>query len=249
MRVEIFPVAGLPEIGRGQDLAEAIADAVAKQATPLENGDVVVVTQKIVSKSEGRLVPLASVIPSPMALAWGSEHGTDARLLELVLRESRRIVRMERGLIIAETVHGFICANAGVDLSNVDGGTHAALLPDDPDRSARAIRDGLHDRTGREVAVVISDTFGRPFREGLVNTAIGIAGMRPLKSYVGRTDPHGYPLQASVQALADEVAAAAGLAAGKLDRVPVTVARGVPFVAEEGSVQEIIRDPSRDLFR
>jgi coenzyme F420-0:L-glutamate ligase/coenzyme F420-1:gamma-L-glutamate ligase len=249
MRVEIFGLAGLPEIDRGADLASLIVQAAQRQDTPLEPGDVLVVTQKIVSKAEGRLVPLAGIVPSPLATSWGGAHGADPRLVELVLRESRRIVRMERGVIIAETSHGFVCANAGVDLSNVDGGTHAALLPEDPDRSARAIRDGLRTLAGYDVAVIVSDTFGRPFREGLVDVAIGVAGMRPLASYVGRTDPHGYPLKATVQASADEIAAASGLASGKLDRVPVTVARGVRFIAEEGTARDLLRAKERDLFR
>jgi coenzyme F420-0:L-glutamate ligase / coenzyme F420-1:gamma-L-glutamate ligase len=249
VRVEILGITGLPEIAKGTDLAAEIVAAAGAQETPLRSGDVLVVTQKIVSKAEGRLVALQTVTPSPLAVAWAAEHGTDARLVELALRESRRVVRMDRGVLIAETKHGLVCANAGVDLSNVDGGLHAALLPDDPDRSARAIRDGVRARTGCEVAVIVSDTFGRPFREGLVNTAIGVAGMHPLASYVGRADPQGYPLKASVQALADEIAAASGLCAGKLDRVPVTIVRGVAFATEESSMGALLRPKERDLFR
>lgn len=249
MKLELTGIEGLPEVQRGADLAALIAGGASQMGDPLRRGDVVVVTQKIVSKSEGRIVPLADVVPSTFATQWARAHGGDPRLVELVLRESRRIVRMDRGVIITETHRGHVCANAGVDLSNVGGGDVASLLPEDADESARRIREGLAVRTGLELAVVVSDTFGRAFREGLVNVAIGVAGLRPLKSYVDARDPAGLTLRSTVQALADEVAAAAGLVAGKLNRTPVVIVRGLAYDAGEGSARTLQRDAERDLFR
>jgi coenzyme F420-0:L-glutamate ligase/coenzyme F420-1:gamma-L-glutamate ligase len=250
MNVSLMAIEGLPEFGPGADIAALVADGTARAGVPLLRGDVLVVTQKIVSKAEGQLVRLADVTPSSFAAAWGAAHRCDPRLVELVLRESRRIVRMDRGLLITETHHGLVCANSGVDVSNIDGGEIAAILPRDPDASARRIRDALVARLGHDVAVVISDTFGRPWREGLVNVAIGVAGLAPLKSYVDARDPKGFALKATVQALADEVAAASGLVARKLNRVPAVVVRGVSYEATEGGgAKELIRPPERDLFR
>jgi coenzyme F420-0:L-glutamate ligase/coenzyme F420-1:gamma-L-glutamate ligase len=250
MNVSLMAIEGLPEFGPGADIAALVADGAIRAGVPLLRGDVLVVTQKIVSKAEGQLVRLADVTPSSFASAWGTAHRCDPRLVELVLRESRRIVRMDRGLLITETRHGLVCANSGVDVSNVDGGEVAAILPRDPDASARRIRDALVARLGHDVAVVISDTFGRPWREGLVNVAIGVAGLVPLKSYIDARDPKGFGLKATVQALADEVAAASGLVARKLNRVPAVVVRGVSYEAtEEGGAKELIRPPERDLFR
>ena len=186
MRLELIGLRDLPEIQPGDDLAAQIVTAALRAGEPLCPGDILVVTQKIVSKAEGRLVQLSDVVPSPFAAQWAITHRCDARVVELVLRESRRIVRMDRGVLIAETHHGFVCANAGVDLSNVAGGQWATLLPVDPDASANRVRDGVTARTGNPVAVVVSDTFGRPWREGVVNIAIGTAGFSPLRSYVGR---------------------------------------------------------------
>jgi len=247
--IQIMALEGLPEIDPGANLAGLIHRAVMKQGTPLANRDILMVSQKIVSKAEGRLVPLDSVVPSHFARQIGQEQKRDPRLVELILRESRRIVRMDKGLLIVETHHGFVCANAGVDLSNVTGGDVASLLPEDPDASATKIRDGLRALAGVDLAVVVTDTFGRPWREGLINVAIGVAGLRPLRSFLGMRDPQGYPLQATVQAVADELAAAADLLFGKLDRVPVAIVRGFPYEAGEGSIQELIRPPDRDLFR
>jgi coenzyme F420-0:L-glutamate ligase/coenzyme F420-1:gamma-L-glutamate ligase len=192
---------------------------------------------------------LRDVVPSLFAAEWGRAHRCDARHIELVLRESRRIVRMDRGVLITETHHGFVCANAGVDLSNVAGGEVAALLPEDPDASARRIRDGLIARAGVDLAVIISDTFGRPWREGLTNVVIGVAGLVPLTSYVDAHDPGGFALKATVQALADEVAAASGLVARKLNRIPAVIVRGLSYDAGEGSFRDLIRPSERDLFR
>jgi coenzyme F420-0:L-glutamate ligase/coenzyme F420-1:gamma-L-glutamate ligase len=247
MNVALSALADLPDITPGDDIAELIAVAAARQ-NPLQTGDVVVVTQKVVSKAEGQLVRLADIAPSVFAHQWGTRFGCDPRVVELVLRESRRVVRMDRGVLIVETRHGFVCANAGVDLSNVDGGATATLLPEDPDASAERIRTQLVARTGCEVAVIISDTFGRPWREGLVNVAIGIAGIAPLRSHVGTRDPQGFSLQASIAATADEIAAAAGLVSGKVDGLPVVVVRGLVY-ERTGSARDLLRKPEGDLFR
>jgi len=249
MKVELFAIEGLPDVVPGDDIAELIALGIRRLGERLEPGDIVVVTQKIVSKAEGRMIRLSEVTPSAFAVQWGTESGTDPRIVELVLRESRRIVRMDRGVLIAETHQGLVCANAGVDLSNVAGGEVATLLPVDPDASARRIRTGLHAVGGVEVPVVISDTFGRPWREGLVNVAIGIAGFSPLRSYVGSRDPQGFPLQATIEALADELSAAAGLVSSKLNRTPAVLVRGVLYEAGEGSARDLLRAPERDMFR
>jgi coenzyme F420-0:L-glutamate ligase / coenzyme F420-1:gamma-L-glutamate ligase len=249
MKIEVIGIEGLPEFGPGADVADIVALGAERAAEPLRRGDVVVVTQKIVSKAEGRLVPLRDVVPSRFAAEWARAHRCDPRHIELVLRESRRIVRMDRGVLITETYHGFVCANAGVDLSNVAGGDVAALLPEDPDASARRIREGLIARAGVELAVIISDTFGRPWREGLTNVAIGVAGLVPLTSYVGARDPAGLALEATVQALADEVAAVSGLVARKLNRIPAVIVRGLTYDAGQGSYRDLIRPPERDLFR
>jgi len=232
----------------GSDIAALVAEGAAENGTPLGRGDVVVITQKIVSKAEGRLVALRDVAPSPFAETWARTHRCDPRLIELVLRESRRIVRMDRGVLIAETHHGFVCANAGVDLSNVAGGEVAALLPVDPDASARRIRDGLLDRTALELAVVISDTFGRAFREGQVNVAIGVAGLIPRKSYLDARDPAGLALRATVQPLADEVAAASGLVGQKLNRIPVVIVRGLAYERGDGRIADLFSRPGNGPF-
>jgi coenzyme F420-0:L-glutamate ligase/coenzyme F420-1:gamma-L-glutamate ligase len=250
MKLEVIGIEGLPEFAPGANVAELVADGAARAGTPLRRGDIVVITQKIVSKAEGRLVPLGEIVASSFAVDWAAAHRCDPRLVELVLRESRRIVRMERGVIIAETRHGFVCANAGVDLSNVAGGEVAALLPEDPDRSARKIRDLLSARIGAPVAVIISDSFGRPWREGLVNVAIGVAGLAPLSSYVDAKDPGGFELKATVQAVADEIAAASGLVSRKLNRIPAVLVRGASYdLEDEAGARSLIRPPDRDLFR
>jgi coenzyme F420-0:L-glutamate ligase/coenzyme F420-1:gamma-L-glutamate ligase len=231
----------------GDDLAALIAAAVAP--TPLQTGDVVVVTQKVVSKAEGRLVALATITPSPFAQAIAAAHGKDPRHVEVVLRESRRIVRMDRGILIAETRHGFICANAGVDASNVPGTDVVSLLPEDPDASAERIRAGLRARLGVEVGVVVSDTFGRVWRLGQTNVAIGVAGVRPLVDYVGQRDPYGYDLRVTQLAVADEIAAAAELVMGKVSGVPVAVVRGLAHLLGEGRARDLVRPPETDLFR
>lgn len=247
-RYEVVGVEGLPEIAPGDDLARLITEAARRQGTPLSSRDLLVVTQKIVSKSEGRVIRLSEVTPSPRARALAEEIGRDPRLTEVILGESRRVVRKDKGVLIVETRHGWVCANAGVDQSNVDPDT-ACLLPEDPDRSARALRERLLELTGHELAIVVADTFGRPWREGLTNVAVGLAGFLPLKSYLGKRDPAGHVLQATILALADEVAGAAEPVMGKLSRIPVAIVRGLDWDAGDGSSRELLRDAARDLFR
>jgi coenzyme F420-0:L-glutamate ligase / coenzyme F420-1:gamma-L-glutamate ligase len=246
--VQIIPLTGLPEVVRGDDLARLLVEAAQRQRLVIKQGDVFVVAQKIVSKTEGRIVRLDSVKPSEQAERWGAEYQKDPRLIEIVLREASSILRMERGVIIAKTRHGFVCANAGVDASNVPIGA-ALLLPEDPDRSARTLQEQLARAFGVHVAVIISDTFGRPWREGLVNVALGVAGMSPLVDYRGQPDAHGKMLQATMIALADELAAASGLVMGKLNRVPAAILRGLPMSQGMGSGRDLIRPAEKDLFR
>ena len=247
-RYEVIGIEGLPEIHRGDDLAGLVVQAARAQETPLEAGDLLVVSQKIVSKTEGRIVSLASVVPSREAAQIAEEIGRDPRLVEVILRESRRVVRKAPGVLIVETHHGWICANAGVDQSNVDAET-ACLLPEDSDRSARQLRESLCGLTGHDLGIIIADTFGRPWREGLTNVAIGVAGLEPIKSYLGEKDPAGYVLQATILAVADELASAAEPVMGKLDRIPVVIIRGLDWPRGETGSRALIRDPARDLFR
>jgi coenzyme F420-0:L-glutamate ligase/coenzyme F420-1:gamma-L-glutamate ligase len=247
-RFEVIGVQGIGEVHPGDDLGRLIVEAAAAQATPLLDGDLLVVGQKIVSKAEGRLVRLDDVTPSPAAVAMAAQLGRDARLVEVILRECRRIVRMDRGVLIAETHHGWICANAGVDQSNVER-DWVALLPEDPDRSARRLREAVRERAGVEPAIIIADTFGRPWREGLTNVAIGVSGVAPLRSYLGERDPAGRELQATILALADELAGAAEVVMGKLDRIPVAIVRGLRLAPGEEGSKPLLRDPARDLFR
>ena len=244
--LEVLPVEGIPEVRPGDDVAGLVAGAVGED---LRAGDVVVVTHKILSKAEGRLVALSTVEPSAFAKGFAARYGKDARQIEVVLRESRRVVRMDRGLIISETHHGFVCANAGVDASNVPGEDVVCLLPVDPDASAERVREALAARAGAELAVIVSDSFGRAWREGIANVAIGVAGMQPLADYRGETDSHGFSLAASVLAIADELASAAELVMGKTAGIPVAVVRGYPYERAAGTGQALIMSPERDLFR
>jgi coenzyme F420-0:L-glutamate ligase/coenzyme F420-1:gamma-L-glutamate ligase len=247
-RYEVIAVEGLPEIRRGDDLARLMVEAARRQDTPIRDRDLLVVSQKIVSKTEGRLVRLSEVTPSTRALTVAEEIGRDPRLVEVILSESRRVVRQDKGVLIVETHHGWICANAGVDQSNVDADT-ACLLPEDSDRSAAQLRERLRELTGHDLAIVVADTFGRPWREGLVNVAVGLAGFQPIVSYLGKEDPAGHVLQATILALADELASAAEPVMGKLDRIPVVIIRGLDWERGEGSSRALMRDPARDLFR
>lgn len=239
--IEIRPVEGLPEIQEGDDVATLIAERA-----QLQDGDVLVVAQKAVSKAEGRVVRLADVEPSEEAESLAA--GEDPRRLEVVLRESKRIVRTRPPLVIAETRHGFVCASAGVDSSNAPGRETVVLLPEDPDASAARLRERLRELTGAEVGVIVSDSFGRPWRQGTTDVAIGVAGIRPLLDLRGRRDPTGYELHATVIATADELAGAAELVLGKTSGIPVAVIRGAD-VAGEGSARDLVMPADRDLFR
>ena len=245
--LRVIGVGGLPDVSAGDDVAALVREAADIQGTPLADGDVLIVTQKIVSKAEGRVIALAEVEPGPEALRLAQETEKDPRLVELILRESRRIVRQAGPVLITETRHGFVCANAGIDASNVGEG-FVSLLPEDPDRSAAGIRAALRE-SGVEVAVIISDTFGRPWREGHTNVAVGIAGMEAFVDYVGRVDPYGNELRVSTLAVADELAAAAELVMGKLSRVPVAIVRGYEYPKGCGTARDMVRPPERDLFR
>lgn len=247
--LRIIPLRGMPEIHPGDDLAAAIGDAIAARALTLQGGDVLVVAQKVVSKAEGALVQLAQIDPSALASTFAAAWGKDARHVEVVLREAKRVVRMERGVLIVETKHGFVCANAGVDTSNVAGPETLSLLPRDADASARGLRDALRARFGVAVAVVISDTFGRPWREGQTNIAIGVAGMLPMLSYVGQPDVNGYEMRVTALCVADELAGAAELVQGKVENVPAAIVRGASYEAGEGSIASVVRPPERDLFK
>jgi coenzyme F420-0:L-glutamate ligase / coenzyme F420-1:gamma-L-glutamate ligase len=247
-RYEVIGIGGLGEIRSGDDVARLVIEAAAAQGTPIAGHDVLVIGQKVISKAEGRTLRLSEVEPSPATRRMAENLGRDPRLLEVVLRESRRVVRMDKGVVITETHHGWICANAGVDQSNVDADT-VALLPEDSDRSARAFRERVHALTGAEVAVIVADTFGRPWREGLTNVAIGLAGMAAMRDYVGMPDSAGRPLQMTVLAVADELAAAAELVMGKLDRIPAAIVRGLSLPIDDGGSKPLLREPARDLFR
>jgi len=248
-RLTITAVNGLPEIRPGDDLVRLIADAARAQSDRIEDGDIVVIAQKIVSKSEGRIVRLADVVPGARAKEMAAESGKDARQIEVVLSESGKIVRWERGILICETRHGFVCANAGVDRSNAGAPDTVVLLPVDPDASAMRLRDSFRALTGATVAVVVTDTFGRAWREGHTNVAIGIAGLPALKRYVGQRDPEGYELRVTEIAVADEIAAAAELVMGKLDRCPVAIVRGFTLDEPPETAREYVRPADRDLFR
>ena len=247
--LHIIGLLGIPIVTPGMDLAALIQQAATAASLPLQAGDILVVTQKVVSKAEGHLIHLKDVTPSPLAKNFARQWGKDPRHVEVVLQQSRRIVKMDRGVLITETHHGFICANAGVDQSNIEGEEVVAVLPPDPDASARAIRQALRERLGFDVAVIISDTFGRPWRHGLVNIAIGLSGIEAIKDYTGQLDAQGYELRVTALAIADELAAAAELVMNKLDNVPVAVIRGYEYPRGEGSLAQLIRAAERDLFR
>ena len=251
--LRIIPIRHIGEISPGVDLGLVIFDALRQQELTLDEGDIILVTQKIVSKAEGMLVNLDEVQPSEFARAIAERYNKDAQHVEVVLRESKRIVRMDHGVIISETRHGFICANAGVDESNINGQRQVALLPVDSDASARQLHARLQVLSGREpppaIAVIITDTWGRPWRNGQVNMAIGLAGMDALADYRGQLDPYGYEMHASVIGVADELAAAAELVMGKVDRVPVALIRGYRYQPGNSGIQSMMRDSATDMFR
>lgn len=247
--VSVIGLTGLPLVKPGDELASMIVDAASRQKTPIAEGDVVVVTHTVVSRSEGSIVDLGAIEPSDFARRLASEHGKDPRLVELILSNSKRIVRMRAGILIAETRHGFVCANAGVDVSNVSGGSKAVTLPEDPDASAERIRRGIKDLTGVEVAVLVSDTHGRPLRRGQVNVAIGASGIEPLYDRRGEPDLHGRSLRAKIIAAADEICGAAELVIGQAaEGIPAAIVRGYRYRRGRSSARRLIRDEQEDLF-
>ena len=250
-RIEIIPIPVVPDIKAGDNLDIIILESMNNANEFLSEGDIVVVAQKVISKAEGRLIDLKLVNPSEKSLQIAKQNDKDPRLIELILNESVDILRLARGILIVETKRGLICANAGVDQSNVEkSNDYAALLPDDADLSARELRHSLKRKTGIDVAVVITDTFGRPFREGQINVAIGIAGIQPIKSYIGTLDMYGKKLKVTEIAVVDEIASAAELQMGKSERIPVVIIRGYVYqMVETSSLSQLLRARGKDLFR
>ncbi|MFZ0292429.1 MAG: coenzyme F420-0:L-glutamate ligase [Candidatus Sulfotelmatobacter sp.] len=249
VEIQLIPIPLADDIQSGDSLSEKLTASMRRRKFAFAPGDILVIKHKIVSKAEGRIIDLATIDPSAESIAWAKKYKLDARVIELAVRESRTVIRRKNGVLITETQHGFICANSGVDVSNVDGGRHALLLPADPDRSARKLHRELKKRTKLAVPVLITDTFGRPWREGLIDFCIGIAGMKALRDDRGQHDPHGYTLQASLEAIADELAAAAGLVCGKLNRTPACIIRGFPYEPTRGRARDLLRPAANDLFR
>jgi coenzyme F420-0:L-glutamate ligase / coenzyme F420-1:gamma-L-glutamate ligase len=231
------------------EMDAVILRTIRQNRLEMQDGDILVVAHKIVSKAEGRIVNLAAVKPSRRAIKMAKEHGKDSRIMELILKESRQILRAKNGIIVSETKHGLICANAGIDQSNVEGDA-AVLLPVDPDYSASRLKDAVKEKTGKEIAVIISDTFGRPFREGQTNVAIGVAGIKPIKSHIGLRDMYGRKLSVSEIAVVDEIASAAELVMGKSNGVPAAIVRGYRFErVAKSSAKSLQRLRRQDLFR
>ena len=247
--LRIIPLAVNEDVLPGAVLAAVLLTALQHQKQKLVAGDILVLKHKIVSKAEGQFVKLDDICPSASSRAWALRHDLDPRVVELGLTQSRRIVRRKRGVLITETRHGLVCANSGVDVSNVNGGRHALLLPEDPDRSAAQLHRELKNRLKLSIPVIITDSFGRPWREGLTETAIGVAGMKAMHDYRQQRDPHGYTLEASVEAIADELACAAGLVCGKLARTPACIIRGFRYRPGRGNASDLIRPAATDLFR
>lgn len=248
-RLEVVGVEGLPEIEAGDDLAALIVDAAVAAGEPLADRDIVVITSKIVSKAEGCAIELADVDPSPFATSWAERWDKDPRLVEVVLRESKRVIRQIGPVLITETHHGFCCANSGVDQSSSGAHERVLVLPRDSDASARRFRQRFGE-LGVDVAVIISDTFGRPWREGQTDVAIGVAGMHPLRSYIGQVDPHGHEFRVQEICAADELTAAAELVKGNTSRVPVALIRGYEWDTDDAATMApVLRDSERDLFR
>ena len=251
-RIQVIGITGLPEVRPGDPLGKSIVDAASSQGTSIEANDILIVSQKVVSKTEGRLVDLRTVRPSPFARQLAASSGRDPRVVELVLQESRAIVRMDlsRGILITETQHGFVCANAGIDASNVPGDDIVALLPIDPDRSATQIQQQVGQALdGGDVAVLITDTFGRAWREGHTDFAIGAAGIESIKDYRGTRDTAGKVLKVTRMAVADELASAAELVMGKAVAVPAAIIRGYPFRRSSAGAKSLVREAATDLFR
>jgi coenzyme F420-0:L-glutamate ligase/coenzyme F420-1:gamma-L-glutamate ligase len=249
-RVQIIGVRGLPIVKKRDDLAKLICIAAERQGTPIEDGDIIVVTHVVVSRVEGNVVNLDEVTPSEFAKNIAQQVEKDPALVETILRESKSIVRMRDKHLICETRHGLVCANAGVDKSNVPGERNVTLLPRNPDRSARIIRQGIRKLTGKDVAVIISDTHGRPLREGEINIAIGVAGIKPIRPHIGETDLFGYTLKVKRTAIADELASAAELVIGQTNEgIPAAIIRGYQYPkTEKTSAKMLIRERKKDLF-
>ncbi len=251
--VTLIPIDGLPEIKPGDDLVGLLLAALRTSGDGFEQGDVLALAQKVVSKSEGRIRKLSEVVPGPEAERMAAESGKDAKALQAVLDETARIVRWQRGVLIVETKHGFVCANAGVDHSNAGAPDTLILLPVDPDASAAGIRARIRHETAVDVPVVITDTFGRAWREGHVNVAIGISGLPALRRYIGEFDPDGYEMRVTEIAIADEIAAATELVMGKLDRRPAAIVRGLPlpplFEGQSETAHTYVRSHDKDMFR
>ena len=243
MVLEIIPIKIQEEIANDVNLVPLILES-----SEINDGDILVFSQKIVSKNEGRMLSLSSVNPSLLANGIASSYGKDPRLVELVLSESKRIVRMENGIIIVETKHGFVCANAGIDESNVQDG-YAVLLPEDPDKSANLLKERIEQKTGKNIAVIISDTFGRPFRLGQTDVAIGIAGIEPILDYIGKPDTFGKIMQVTATAIADEICSATELVMGKVQRCPIAIVRNYNFDFSDAKIQKLLRSEHEDLFR
>ncbi|PYX84367.1 MAG: coenzyme F420-0:L-glutamate ligase [Acidobacteria bacterium] len=242
--LRVMPVRFRDEVRPGDALGAVLLDEMKRARIRPLRGDILVIKHKIVSKAEGQLVDLQSIRPAASSRAWGKRFKVDARVIQLALTESKRVVRRKRGVLITETRHGLICANSGVDVSNVNGGRHALLLPRDPDLSARKLHRELKKQLGLVIPVIISDSFGRPWREGLTEVAIGV-----LHDYRGACDPDGYPLRVSIDAVADELACAAGLVCGKLARTPACIIRGFRYQPAPGRARDLIRPAVNDLFR
>ena len=247
LRVIPLPIKG--EIRVGDALDRRILEACRERRVSFRAGDILIVKHKVVSKAEGSIVDLSKMRPSTSTTAWAKRYRLDARVTELALREAKQVIRRQNGVLITETSHGFICANSGVDVSNVDGGKHAVLLPRDGDKSARQLYRALRKKLSFSVPVIICDSWGRAWREGLTESAIGVAGMKALHDYRGTRDSHGYELHASVDAVADQLACAAGLVCGKLSGTPVCIVRGFQYKPGRGSSRDLLRPVKNDLFR
>jgi coenzyme F420-0:L-glutamate ligase / coenzyme F420-1:gamma-L-glutamate ligase len=249
-KIEIIPILIRDDIKKGDNIVDLIIKSIKDKNGSLQENDIVVITHKIISKAEGRTTDLRNIVPSEESKKISSNTGKDPRLVELIISQSNEIVKIERDIIITETKHGFVCANAGIDTSNVGKlSDHVLLLPDDPDESARNIRKDINARTGVNVGIIISDTFGRPFRKGQVNIAIGVAGIDPMKSYIGKRDMYGNILRVTEIAVADEITSAAELVMGKSSHVPVSIVRGYDFSFNDSSISKVTRSKKDDLFR
>jgi coenzyme F420-0:L-glutamate ligase / coenzyme F420-1:gamma-L-glutamate ligase len=247
--IRAIPIEGIGEVRPGDDIPAAVIAALKRKRRALSEGDILVITHKVVSKAEGQIIPLASVQPSRKAFRWAHKYKLDARITHVAWKEGSRIVKQHHGVTITETPHGFVCANSGVDASNVDGGHSVVLLPRDPDRSAQYFHRVLRRTLGFAVPVIITDSFGRAWREGLTEVAIGAAGMRVFRDSRGARDPYGYRLKVTLEAIADELAGMAGLACGKLTRIPACIIRGYPFQPGRGRARGLVRAAEHDMFR